>query len=251
MFENNYSFDLFSLGSLEESIQSPVFSSEQCLNNISSEKILLGNFKFQLDPSDNYQNHIERTKKTNYTGGSNPIGRKKTRRKFGSDNILDKTNTHFLNFLVILINFLLKFYDIKEKFLKIDYKYKKIRNSVFYQLKNETLGDIIIKDISPKFRTFNADENKKVYDKIINIPFVKNLLSEKYIDIFINIFYKNKRIINLEKYDKNNTIKFIKLPKTDIKMFEDFLENEKEKESQEYIEKIKEVVIKKFIKGDN
>ena len=52
-------------------------------------------------------------------------------------------------------------------------------------------------------------------------------------------------------YDKNNTIKFIKLPKSDIKMFEDFLENEKEKESKEYIEKIKKVVFKKFIKVDN
>ena len=156
-----------------------------------------------------------------------------------------------MNFLVCFINFLLNFYDIKEKFLKIDYKYKKIKNSYLYQLKNETLGDILIKGISPKFRTINADENQKVYDKIINIPFIKKLLSKKYIDIFINIFYKNKRIINLEMYDKNNTIKFIKLPKTDIKMFEDFLENEKEKESQEYIEKIKKVVFKKFIKGDN
>ena len=66
-----------------------------------------------------------------------------------------KTNTHFLNFLVCFINFLLNFYDIKEKFLKIDYKYKKIKNSYLYQLKNETLGDILIKGISPKFRTIN------------------------------------------------------------------------------------------------
>ena len=218
ILENDYSFNLPSLGSLGYLEEFP-FSPGHFIN----------------------------------TGGSIPtfISEKRKKRKFASDNILTKTNTHFLNFLVCFINFLLNFYDIKEKFLKIDYKYKKIKNSYLYQLKNETLGDILIKNISPKFRTINADENQKVYDKIINIPFIKKLLSKKYIDIFINIFYKNKRIINLEMYDKNNTIKFIKLPKTDIKMFEDFLENEKEKESKEYIEKIKKVVFKKFIKVDN
>ena len=160
MFENGNSFDLLLESYSEGSIRSPHFSPDQYPNindKTSSEKIFFGNLEIHIDPFANYKNEELLNIEYKSTGGSNPTfkSQKRKRRKFCPDNILTKTNTHFLNFLICFINFFLKFYDIKEKFLKIDYKYKKIKNSYLYQLKNETLGDILIKGISPKFRTIN------------------------------------------------------------------------------------------------
>ena len=175
-------------------------------------------------------------------------------RKFGGDNILSKVNCDFINFSVSYINFILKFFDIEEKFIKIDYKYKKkINNKIFLALKNTTIGQILSREISPKFRTLtkNKNINYLLYNKIINNPFINKILSEKYKDLFRNVYYKNERIINLKKYDNNIQISDIKLPKTEVKMFEDFLNKQMEKEGEEYIEKVKEVVFNKFITDDN
>ena len=265
-------FDLLSESDSKEPICFPPILIEGCSNindEINYEIIHFNNADFKV-PNDTIDYQIEQneellnyncnegTKKTNYTGKSNHtlVGKKreksvKPQKKFRPDNILTKINIHFLNFLVMYINFLLNFFDIEEKFLKIDYKCKKITNEYFQELKNKILKDILIEDISRKYRNYKKDKNKNVVKKIINIPFLKKLLSEKYIDIFINIYYKNERIINLEKYGKNNNINIIKLPKTGIKMFDDFIEKLRKTESQEYIEKIKKFVFKKFIKGDN
>ena len=184
-----------------------------------------------------------------FEGKKNKIDEIHTR-KFGDDNILSKANCHFINFLASYINFILNFFDIEEKFVKIDYsKYKKkINKKIFLVLKNSTIGQILSGEISPKFRTLikNKNMNYLLYIKIIN-----KILSEKYIDLFRNVYYKNERIINLKKYDNNIQIGNIILPKTEVKMFEDFLNKERKKGSEKYIEKVKKVVFNKFIIDDN
>lgn len=88
-------------------------------------------------------------------------------------------------------------------------------------LKDKNIGEILQKDVSPSFEKINFDENKKTFDEIQDEPGVKDLFSENYLELFENIYYKNKRYINLSKYGKDINIY---LPNKRIKMFEDLLE---------------------------
>ena len=54
-------------------------------------------------------------------------------------------------------------------------------------------------------------------------------------DLFINVYYKNKRNLNLSKYGKNINIY---LPNKKIKMFEDLLEKANKKDGN--VNKIRE-----------
>lgn len=129
--------------------------------------------------------------------------------KYSSDNIKTKVQCHFFSFLRKFVNFFLVHFGYTEQFFDIDYKDKINSNKkTFPLLKESPIGDILSKNISPKLKT---QPNKQIisiiYQKVIKNPIINNLLSEKYITLFKEIYYKSNPIINLKGYGLDYTFK--------------------------------------------
>lgn len=144
---------------------------------------------------------------------------KKYHDRFGKDNLKSKVQNHFISFIVSYVNYILPFLGYRKQFYKLSYK-DKIKMK-FSSLKDKNIGEILQKKVSTSFTTVNCNENIKIFNEIKDEPGVNNLFSEKYLELFNNIYYKNKRYINLSNYGQNINIH---LPSKDIKMFEDLLE---------------------------
>ena len=138
--------------------------------------------------------------------------------KFVSDNLLTKIQVNYFTFIVDFSNELLKFMGIKGKFYKISYAYKRKTNKEFISiLKGMNIGQILLLEVSPKY--LNKDNNKNLYNIINKNPIINSLLSQNYLAIFQNIYYKSERIINMEKYGLNKN--FVLSNK--VKMYDDFI----------------------------
>ena len=171
--------------------------------------------------------------------------RKKFHDKFRADNIFIKVKAHYQNFIIDFFNIFLEAFDFKEKFIKISYVYIKTFNkSNFDSFKNLSISKILEQDISPKYSTKNRENNINIINKIKTNFIVNNMLSETYIDLFRNIYYKSERNINLKKYGLD---KIIELPKYKVQMFSDLIEKFNKKEDQKYIERLNDYVKKKFL----
>ena len=192
------------------------------------------------------KNKIFRIKKVQKVKKVKRVGRKrkgdhqnndeKVHSKYDKDNIHRKIQINFIKFLFLLINEILINFGIKQKFLNIDYKNKKVvtKDNV-ENLKTTEIGQILRQDISTKYKKkFKIDKeiNNKLYLKVIKNESIKNILAEKYINIFRNLYYKNKR--NLNDYGLD-----IKLSDK-VKTYKDFLD--KYSEDSEYVKKIKNIV---------
>lgn len=161
---------------------------------------------------------------------------KKVHSKYDNDNIIRKVQVHFQNYLVLLINEIIKNYGFDKKFLKIDYKnIKNVNKKNVENMKTKEIGQILRQNISTKYRklyTIDKEMNNKLYLEVIKHDNIRKFLSETYINIFRNFYFINKREIN--EYDLN-----IKLS-DNVKTYHDLLEENEE--DKEYIEKIKKVV---------
>ena len=140
--------------------------------------------------------------------------------------------------------------EINHEFKRINYKDKsKVNKKQFSILKYSNIGDVLSLGISPKFKTKPNELNKKVYEEIVKNPVIKNLLNEKYFNLFQDIYYINKRNINLEKYGLKQ---IIHLPNK-IEMYNEFIENnrkifnEKSNDGDEYVNSLKECTKKYFL----
>ena len=122
----------------------------------------------------------------------------KVHTKYDKDNVHRKIQVNFITFLLSFINEILIHFGIKQKFLKIEYKnIKDVTKEKVENLKTTEIGQILSQDISPKYQTLydkNKDFNCKLYLKVIKNESIKKILSEKYINIFRNLYYKNKEI---------------------------------------------------------
>ena len=153
------------------------------------------------------------------------------------DNILRKIQVHFIKFLIALINEILINLGIKEQFSDINYAYKKdITKKNFENMKTKEIGEILCQDLNGKYKK-DKKNNKKVYSEVIKNEIIKKILSEKYINIFINLYYKNQRDLN--DYDIN--IQF----SDKINTYQDLLE--KNSDDSEYIYQIKDKVQKCYL----
>jgi hypothetical protein len=160
--------------------------------------------------------------------------------KFTIDNILRKIQVHYLNFIVSFINTILKYLGFKLRLFYLNYNLKQniCKKNIKY-LKNCTLIEILSREVSPKYRKVNKDENMIILEKIIKCPILKKILSEKYMYLF-DIYLKSQRIINLNKYGLDKTIE---LPRN-IEMEEDLLK--KNIQEEEYSKRLKECIKKYF-----
>jgi len=130
---------------------------------------------------------------------------KKTHGREECFNMLYKIKIHSINSIISITNCLLKFFNHneKEKFCKInpDFK-KKVNTKEFKDFIFLKLSYILTQPISCKYNN-PSDYNKKLYNKIKSNPNYKciiNFLDEKYLTFFQEIYYNNKRTINLLKY---------------------------------------------------
>jgi hypothetical protein len=184
-------------------------------------------------------NHRGRKRKKNKSEG-------KIHSKFESDNMFLKVNGHYINFITDYVNTILDILDCEYKFLPINYKDKiSIDIKYFSELKNSNIGEILKKDISPRYSIQPKYNNKNSFENLINKNSIINkLLSENYLNLFKNVYYKSERNINLNKYGINMNIK---LAKNKVKMFKDLLEKKENKANAEYIKKLDKFVMEKFI----
>ena len=135
-------------------------------------------------------------------------------RKYDRDDIMIKIQVNFINFICFFVNSILKAYKINGQFKKIEYSIKKnIKYENFEKIKQKKLFEILIESPSARYKTSNSNENQnqKLYDKIKDLPTIKNILEENYLDFFSDIYYKSERKINIKKYKADGNDEFLTL----------------------------------------
>ena len=266
-FESDISLDEFfnnNYNEIEKSIKEPIFSlsdskpnssffpSEICDSNekekeskeISQKKSTI---KFLVKKDMNYSqstfNQLSRKKRNRGKKRAKNFEENENRKIhdiYSTDNILRKIQVHYLNFIILFINILLKNLNYSEEFFKLDYEFKK--NIFLESLKKQTLGEIISNKISIKYKKYDKNINKTIYEKIKENEILNNILSENYIKFFKKIYYKSYYNINLKEYGLDKEIILSKK----VKMYKDFLKDNKES-GEKYIKYIKECTLKNFL----
>lgn len=167
----------------------------------------------------------------------------KTHDKYSTDNLLRKIQVHYMTFIISFINEILNQLNYEQRFLKLDYEYKKnVSKKSFDILKNQNLSEIIRNKISNKYKK-EKNINDKIYEQIKDDLIFKNLFKENYLDFFKNKYYKSVNKINLIQYGLN---KEIYLPKKKVKMFKDLIE-EKTEEDEDYIQNLHLCVAQNYL----
>lgn len=172
-----------------------------------------------------------------------------SKKKF--DNILTKIQVGYINFLVDFINYILELYGRKDlKFRYLDSKIKKTNKSdVRKKQKDGSIGDMIKNTISPKYSTLDEDYNFQIYKKLeINGLYdILNILEQKFLFFFENVYYNNKRKFNLKDFGLNDLE--VELPRN-IKLYENLsIKNIRDDDYEEYKKKMEECIKWHFLGG--
>ena len=102
--------------------------------------------------------------------------KRKKSRKYCNDNIITKSQNHYINYIIIVFNMILIFFGFKEKVQKIDYEIKK----------------------KPNYDNFNEKLVEKIREK--NIEVINNFLNYNYLSFFRNYYYRNSKKIYLKDF---------------------------------------------------
>ena len=173
--------------------------------------------------------------------------------KLASDNLLKRVQTHYMTFIIDYANEVIHKFGYKDYFVQPNSIYKKkINKKNISFLKGKNIGYILSLDISPKFRTQNKIQNKILYEEVIKIPIIKNLFDENYISLFNEIYYKNKKYINLIYDNKNDIIHFSQEVKTFDALEDKIKKNDKmnKENTKKYIQKLKDCIDKNYLSND-
>ena len=197
----------------------------------------------------------------NDNDNKNLIGKKKPRKhdKTAKDNIKRKIQVNYIKFLQNLLNQinieLLCNYENNEniKFFPLNYDTIKIVSKKYFDsLKKKTLGDIFKYNVSHKFKNYqnlNIQVYKEITDKSETI---KNILDKTYLEFF-DVYYLNKKTLNLSKYGLDKTI----ILSSDIGFFKDLLKKDDSdfghstEEDIYYQKRIKECIKSYFMRNDS
>ena len=210
-----------------------IFKSENIESNNDKSSSKKEQFKI---PKDEYF-HILSSKKRGRKSNVKVI---KIHSKLASDNILRKIQVHYLNFIVLFTNLILKLLGFDIKLLHLSYTIKQnINKRHIENLKNCTLREILSNDISSKYTKKSKSENSIILANFIKCPILEKILSEKY-TYLSDIYLNNQRIINLDRFGLD---KKFELP-IYIELFDDLLN--RYKENNEYIKRLKECIVKYF-----
>ena len=165
---------------------------------------------------------------------------------YAPDNLLRKINVHYLTFIISFLNDILKIYNFKYKFLKLNYNFKKSINKTFFEdFKKQTIGDIIRNEISKKYNHKDTKYNDKIINIIKNNEDLNKILSDNYLNIFKNIYLKNNKRVNFKDYKIKKDI----ILSNNVKMFKDLLLKNVEKNNNN-IKLFIQCIKKNFINDD-
>ena len=214
----------------EEEDESRYFISSSKSKEITPEEVSCCQIKknpFKVKKIDTSEELLQ--KKTKRGRKTDPDGKPalKIHEKTDIDNIITVVQINFINFIVDAINLLLLKHGIKDQFIRISHKVKKnVKISNFENLKTKKLSDILLLQISPKFRSYEKDHNKHLLEAVKDMEEIKDILNENYLKFFQEVYYKSERIININGKTISLFGKNLKMYKNKIAEFED----------QEYVE---------------
>ena len=214
----------------EEEDESSYFISSNKSEEITPEEVSCCQIKknpFKVKKIDTSEELLQ--KKTKRGRKTDPDGKPalKIHEKTDIDNIITVVQINFINFIVDAINLLLLKHGIKDQFIRISHKVKKnVKISNFENLKTKKLSDILLLQISPKFRSYEKDHNKHLLEAVKDMEEIKDILNENYLKFFQEVYYKSERIININGKTISLFGKNLKMYKNKIAEFED----------QEYVE---------------
>ena len=164
--------------------------------------------------------------------------------RYSMDNILRKVQVHFFNFIIFILNDILKELNFTERFLKIGYEAKKdVCKDNVESLKAREISDIVCLDISCKYNTKDKNANRNIYDKIKDNEILNKLFKAKYMEFF-DIYYKSKsKFINFTKFGLEKEVR--RSDKTEV-----FLDLSKKNEhDKEYIQNLNYAISQYYFKN--
>lgn len=202
------------------------FSNILFITDDNSNKTKDENNKENLGNKENKEDNIIPYKKRQRGRKNKEIDEKiikmKTHDKFQSDNILRKIQVHYMNFIVTFINEILKELGFNQRFYKLEYRFKcNVTKNNIIRFRNCTIGDILSNNISDKYIKTCKEFNIILINELRHHPIINSILSENYLHLFKNVYYKSDRIINLIYYGLDKKITLSK----NIKMYKDLLNN--------------------------
>jgi hypothetical protein len=156
--------------------------------------------------------------------------------RYSTDNILRRIQVHYMTFIISIVNELLNYLGYKYKFIDIDYNIKKaINKKQFYAIKKLNIAQIICQTSSPKFKNHSKQKNNNIYEKVKGDEKVNQFLSKTFMELFKDVYLKDKRYIN--EYG-------LIFPLSEkVKTYKDLFSKKKEKdEINEYKKKVDEVI---------
>ena len=232
------------------------------------QKIIDDNFQLKCQnieskENDKLKSHIFQTIPPKKRGRTKKIDViRKIHGKTDDDNVLTKLQTHFLKFLINVCNDIIGPYLKEEKnnkyFRQINYKIKKnITADHINALKSCKIKDIFKMEISKKYREYDKDNNKQVYDFICDkanknekLRWIINFFEMNYLDFFENYYYTDKRR-NYFSF-QNNKINFSEKTKSFYNLLEKNRNNPEIQEcliriSKRYLKRIKQPSQKIFL----
>ena len=125
------------------------------------------------------------------------------------DNILTKIQVHFTNFLINLVNDIVKteFPTLDVFFRNIDYNVKKkIDHKYLSNIFQSPIKYIIVTNLSIKYKKYESDFNQNLYNDLTEkSEWFKDFLEMNYINVF-NLFYYNKEKALNTAYIKGKAI---------------------------------------------
>ena len=105
------------------------------------------------------------------------------------------------------LNEILKFLYLEQRFLHLNYEFKRNVNKKFFNsLKNKTIRDIICTQISVKYKKVDLNINENIYKQTKLNQILNKIFSENYLLFFRKIYFKSERIINLKEYGLNQKL---------------------------------------------
>lgn len=175
--------------------------------------------------------------------------KKKNHDKFSFDNIQRKIQVHFISYIIFFLNDILKSFGIKEKFLKLDYQFKKdINKQKFNEFKSKNIGEIVSNNISTKYKK-KENNNSDLYKNLKTnkeLGDLGTIFKMNYMTFFKMYYMKNEKTIEIKMFGIQKKITLSKKSET----YHEFIEKEKLKENNEnYINKINECLNKRFLKS--
>ena len=217
------------------------FDCRNNLNIISKDKLNQTSLEKKDSSQSFFINNLTR-KKRRKTNEKNIIQiEKKKHDKNSSDNLLRKIQVHYLSFIIIFLNDILKHFNCKQEFLNLDYEFKKnVKTSFVESLKTKNILEILNNKISNKYKIKDVETNKNICEILKKDEVLNKILSENYAQLFRKIYFKSNRKINLKEYGINREIILSK----NVKMFEDLLESNGQNE--DYKNKLKECANKNY-----